>query len=200
MTSTPHRALDGSTDAPATLAESVVVLIDYQNTYTTGVMELTGWDAALDHAADLLGKARAAGATVVHVQHDSGPGSPYDVTAPIGRIHDRVAPVPGEEVVTKTAPNSFVGTPLADLLEASGRRQVVLAGFMTHMCVTFTAEGAALRGYEVTVVADACATRSLPSAVGDVAAEQLHAAALATIGDAYGTVVRTVADLSDQGA
>ncbi|MBU2695469.1 cysteine hydrolase family protein [Pimelobacter sp. 30-1] len=195
MTSIPLRALDGSADVPATLAESAVVLIDYQNTYTTGVMELTGWDPALDHAADLLARARAAGAPVIHVQHDSGPGSPYDITAPIGRIHDRVAPVAGEEVVTKTAPNSFVDTPLADLIAATGRRQVVLAGFMTHMCVTFTAEGTALRGYDLTVVADACATRALPSAAGDVPAEQLHAAALATIGDAYGAVVGSAADL-----
>jgi len=195
MTSIPLRALSGLDDVPATLADATVVLVDYQVTYTTGVMELEGWDAALDQAADLLGKARAAGATVVHVQHDSGPGSPYDVTAPIGRIHDRVQPIEGEAVVTKTAPNSFHGTDLAGLLEAAGTRQVVLAGFMTHMCVTFTAEGAFLRGYDVTVVADACATRSLPSAAGDVPAAQLHASALATIGDAYATVVGSVADL-----
>lgn len=195
MTSTPLRQLAGQDDVPATLADATVVLIDYQLTYTTGAMELEGWDAALDQAADLLGKARAAGATVVHVQHDDGPGSLYDVTAPIGRIHDRVQPVAGEAVVTKGAPNSFHGTELAELLAAAGHQQVVLAGFMTHMCVTFTAEGALLRGYDVTVVADACATRSLPSAAGDVPAAQLHAAALATVGDVYGTVVGSVADL-----
>lgn len=194
-TSTPLRTLSGTGDVPATLADATVVLIDYQNTYTQGVMELEGWDPALDHAADLLGKARAAGATVIHVQHDSGPGSPYDVTAAIGQIHHRVQPVEGEAVVTKPAPNSFHGTNLAELLEAAGNGQVVVAGFMTHMCVTFTSEGAFLRGYDVTVVADACATRALPSAAGDVPAAQLHAAALATIGDVYATVVGSVADL-----
>ncbi|MGF6887201.1 nicotinamidase-related amidase [Nocardia sp. GAS34] len=66
---------------------------------------------------------------------------------------------------------------------------------MTHMCVTFTAEGAFLRGNTPTVIANACATRPLGSAVADVTAEQLHHAALAQIGDIYGVVVPSVAEL-----
>jgi hypothetical protein len=45
------------------------------------------------------------------------------------------------------------------------------------------------------VVADACATRSLPSATGDVTAADLHRSALATIGDIYAVVVSTADDL-----
>ncbi|GAB2688780.1 hypothetical protein [Nocardia thraciensis] len=52
-----------------------------------------------------------------------------------------------------------------------------------------TTEGAFLRGNHPTVVADACATRPLPTVTGDVSAEQLHRSALATIGDLYGVVV-----------
>jgi nicotinamidase-related amidase len=195
MPSQTLRSVSDLTTAPAVLADSTVILIDYQNTYTRGVMELDGWDAALDRAADLLARARAAGATVIHVAHDDGPGSPYDRTADIGAIHESVAPIDGEQVVEKHAPNSFVGTNLGELVDAAGNEQVVLAGFMTHMCVNYTAEGAFLRGNAPTVVADACATRALPSVGGEVAAADLHRAALATIGDIYAVVVSSAENL-----
>ncbi|MGH3690845.1 MAG: isochorismatase family protein [Microbacterium sp.] len=195
-TSATLRALSGIDDSPATLATSTVVLIDFQNTYTRGEMELDGWGAALDAAADLLTRARDADATVIHVQHDGGVGSAYDIHEEIGAIHERVAPLDGEAIVVKTAPNSFVGTELGDLIDAAGHDDVVIAGFMTHMCVTYTTEGAFLRGNRPTVVAAATATRSLPSVIGDVPAAQLHRAALAGIADLYATVVSTAADLS----
>ncbi|MFE6994530.1 cysteine hydrolase family protein [Microbacterium sp. NPDC057659] len=186
---TPLRELDGHQDTPTTLADSTLILVDYQNTYTTGVMELEGWPEALDAAAGLLERARREGAKVIHVQHDGGEGSPYDIRADIGRIHASVAPLEGEPVVVKSAPNGFVGTDLGDRVDAAGNADVIVIGFMTHMCVTFTSEGAFLRGNRVTVVADACATRALPSAAGDVTAADLHRGALATIGDAYAQVV-----------
>jgi len=192
---TTLRELEGLDRTPATLAEATLILIDYQNTYTRGVMELTGWEPALDAAADLLSRARAAGTTVIHVMHDGGAGSAYDVTADIGQIHPKVAPIEGESVVVKQAPGSFIGTDLGEKVDAAGNSNVILAGFMTHMCVTFTAEGAFLRGNTPTVVADACATRPLSSPVAEVTAEQLHHAALAQIGDIYGVVVSSAAEL-----
>ena len=60
-------------------------------------------------------------------------------------------------MVVKTAPNAFVGTDLGERVEAAGNKQVIVMGLMTHMCVTFTAEGAFLRGNQPTVVADATA-------------------------------------------
>ncbi|MFF0741201.1 cysteine hydrolase family protein [Streptomyces sp. NPDC004111] len=191
MSTTTLRALNGFDETPATLADSTLILVDYQNTYTRGVMELDGWRAALDAAAELLGRARAAGAKVVHVINDGGEGTPYDIRAEIGRIHPAVAPVEGEPVVVKTVPNGFVDTELGDRVDEAGNQDVVIAGFMTHMCVQFTAQGAFLRGNRPTVVADASATRPLPVATlaGELPAEQVHHAALATVADLYGVVV-----------
>ncbi|MFT4126577.1 MAG: isochorismatase family protein [Gordonia sp. (in: high G+C Gram-positive bacteria)] len=129
--------------------------------------------------------------TIIYEDNASRPYWPYDTTADIGQIHPRVAPIDGESVVVKTAPNSFVGTDLGEQIDAAGHESVIVTGFMTHMCVTFTSEGAFLRGNKVTVVADACATRALASPVAAVTAEQLHHSALATIGDVYGVVVPT---------
>ncbi|MBO1418682.1 cysteine hydrolase family protein [Streptomyces sp. FH025] len=195
MPTTTLRAVTGLDEQPAELGAATLILVDYQNTYTRGVMELTGWEPALDAAADLLDRARTAGATVIHVIHDTGEGTPYDIRAEIGQIHPSVAPAEGEQVVVKQAPDSFVGTNLGELVDAAGRQDVVIAGFMTHMCVTFTTAGAFLRGNRPTVVAEACATRPLQSGASDLTAAQVHRGALATIGDLYGVVVETAAEL-----
>ncbi|MES9554056.1 MULTISPECIES: isochorismatase family protein [unclassified Streptomyces] len=191
MATTTLRALNGFDETPASLADATLILVDYQNTYVGGVMELEGWRPALDSAAALLGRAREAGTKVIHVINDGGEGTPYDIRAEIGRIHPSVAPVEGEPVVVKKAPNAFVDTDLGEHVDAAGNENVIVAGFMTHMCVTFTAEGAFLRGNRPTVVADACATRSLRSVGTELTADQIHHSALATIADLYGVVVES---------
>ena len=196
MPRTTLRRLNGFDDTPAKLAESTLVLVDYQNTYTTGVMELDGWQAALDAAAQLLARARQEGTKVIHVVNDGGEGTPYDVRAEIGAIHPSVAPVDGEPVVVKKVPNAFVGTDLAEHVDAAGNSDLVIAGFMTHMCVAFTAQGAFLRGNRPTVVADASATRALPVAGLELDAHQVHYSALATIADLYGVVVPSQKEIS----
>ncbi|WP_441249510.1 isochorismatase family protein [Kitasatospora sp. McL0602] len=192
---TTLRALNSFDEKPASLAESTLILVDYQNTYVGGVLELDGWQPALDSAADLLARARAAGSKIIHVIHDGGEGSPYDIRAEIGGIHPRVAPTEGEPVVVKQAPDAFVGTDLGQHVDAAGHEDVIVIGFMTHMCVTFTAAGAFLRGNRPTVVADACATRPLRSQLrsidDDLPAAQIHHSALATIADLYGVVVES---------
>ena len=102
MTARPTlRSLLQLPDQPQPLSKSALILIDCQNTYREGIMQLEGVEPALKDCATLLARAREAGAPVIHIQHDAGPGSPYDTTAHIGRITDVVAPKPGEKVITK---------------------------------------------------------------------------------------------------
>lgn len=58
---TTLRELNGFDQTPASLSNATLILVDYQNTYTRGVMELDGWEPALKSAAQLLSNARAAG-------------------------------------------------------------------------------------------------------------------------------------------
>ena len=140
--SIPLRQLSGLPAAPARLSESALVIVDAQNAYRSGVMQLEGVEPALDECARLLARARALKIPVVHIQHDAGPGSPYDPSAECGAIADKVAPVAGEVVVVKHYPNSFVGTELDERLKAAGVKNLVVVGFMTHMCINSTARGA----------------------------------------------------------
>jgi nicotinamidase-related amidase len=192
------RALSGLPLEPVGLAESTLILIDCQNTYTEGVMELDGVQAALDEAATLLERARTAGIPVIHIQHSDGPGSLYDIDGESGVIVQRVAPRAGEPVVVKSYPNSFVDTDLEERLKGLGASNLVLAGFMTHMCVNSTARGAFNLGYAPTVVAAATATRTLPG-VGDtvVPAAALQSASLAALSDLFAVVVPDGAAIPD---
>jgi len=190
MSNPTLRALSELPLEPVALSESTLVMIDCQNTYTYGVMELEGVQEALDEAAVLLDRARSAGIPIIHVQHSDGPGSLYDVDGDTGAIVARVAPRDGEPIVVKQYPNAFVDTDLNDKLTSVGAQNLVLAGFMTHMCVNSTARAAFNLGYAPTVVAAATATRALPGVDGEpVPAAVIQAASLAGIADLFAVVV-----------
>lgn len=191
---TTLRDLAGIGHTPSRLAESALVLVDCQNTYRQGVMQLDGVEPALQEARLLLEAARTLGIPVIHIQHDAGPGSPYDIRADIGQIAECVAPQGRELVITKQYPNAFVQTGLDEALKQAGARQLVLAGFMTHMCINATAHGGFNLGYAATIVASATATRALSLPDGSVVpASQVHTAALAMTRDLYAVVVETAA-------
>jgi nicotinamidase-related amidase len=184
------RELTGMGYTPATVGQSALVLIDCQNTYREGVMQLDGVEPALVECHVLLQRFRDAGRPVIHIQHNAGEGSPYDVTAPIGAIADVVAPVAGEPVVVKAYPSSFEKTNLDELLKGYGVTDLTLAGFMTHVCVNSTARAAFNHGYKPTVVASGTATRSLPNPTGGIVeARDLHNASLAALHDIFAVVV-----------
>ena len=192
------RDVSGLGKTPPGLQGSALVMIDLQNTYREGVMKLAEVEPAIVEAAKLLGRARAAGIPIFHIQHDAGAGSPYDVNERIGAISDEVAPKDGETIIVKNYPNAFVGTDLQEKLEATGAKDVIIAGFMTHMCVNSTARGAFNLGFRPTVVAAATATRDLPDMDGSVVpASALQAASLAAVADLFAVVTPHQSDIAD---
>jgi nicotinamidase-related amidase len=199
MASPTLRELTGMTKDPSPISDSALVLIDCQQTYREGIMQLVGVEAALKEAADLLRRYRAAGRPVIHIMHDAGPGTPYDVKAPIGQIADIVAPAPGETVIVKNYPSSFEKTALDAELKKLGVKNVVYAGFMTHMCVNSTTRASFNHGYANTVVAGATATRSIPNPANgkEVSAAALQDASLSALGDMFAVVVPHAADVPD---
>lgn len=198
MSNPTLRVLADLPQQPAGLSESTLVLVDCQNTYTRGVMELEGVQAAIDEAAALLDRARSLNIPVVHIQHDDGRDSLYDIEGESGAIVPALAPRNGEPVVVKNYPNSFVQTDLDAVLKTADSSNLVLAGFMTHMCVNSTARGAFNLGYAPTIVAAATATRALPGVQAEpVPAEVLQAASLAGIADLFAVVVPDGTDVPD---
>ncbi|MFW1677371.1 cysteine hydrolase family protein [Pontibacter sp. JAM-7] len=196
---TTLRDLVGLGNTATPISDSALVIIDAQNTYCEGIMKLDGVEAALEECKTLLARFRQAGRPIFHIQHDAGPGTPYDVSSHIGQITEAVTPLADETVITKNYPNSFTQTELDALLKQAGVANLILVGFMSHMCVNSTARGAFSLGYNPTVVASATATRSLPSKVTGQAlpAEQIQEVALAALSDLPSAVVPSSADVPD---
>lgn len=177
--------------------QAALILIDHQREYTDGGLPLSGMPAAVAACSELLALARTNGAPVFHVQHLAPGGAPlFDAAGEFVAFIEGIGPVGGESVVTKALPNAFAGTTLQAGLVAAGCKQLVIAGFMTHMCVSTTTRAAAELGYTNWVVADACATRDLPLPWGEViTAAEVHRAALAELNDSFAQVVRGAAGL-----
>lgn len=190
-------SMSGTTLGPAHLSTGTLLLIDAQREYVDGGLPLAGIKSALEVAASVLDRARRAGTPVVHVIHKGQPGEHlFDPQGPFVEIADLVAPREGESVVTKSTPNAFVRTDLQERLQHIGRRELIVVGFMTHMCVTSTVRAANELGYRPTIVAEGCATRDLADAGGAVVpAAMVHAAHLAGLADRFACVVQTANDL-----
>ncbi len=182
---------------PAALSNAVLLLIDFQGEYTAGSLRLPDAASALAEAGVLLRAARAAGTPIIHVVHHGRPGGAlFDPAGPHVAIDPAVAPLPDEVIVQKGLPNSFAQTGLHELIQAAGRKELILAGFMTHLCVSATARSALDHGYRSTVVASATATRDLPDPAGGlVAAALVHQATLAALADRFAIVVQAAADI-----
>lgn len=181
------------------LGDSTLLVIDAQREYVDGQLPLTGVDAALTQIARLQKRARAIGAPVVHVVHHAPVGAGiFDPSNEFSQIAAAVMPVDDEAVVSKHYPNSFTESSLAEVLEKHGRKKLIVVGFMTHMCVSATSRAGLDRGFNVTVVDGACATRDLPDGKGgQISAEVVHQANLAALADLVATIVGGESDIKD---
>ncbi|HLP08110.1 MAG TPA: cysteine hydrolase family protein [Opitutaceae bacterium] len=191
--------LSGARWEPARLAEAALVIVDAQREYADGKLPLPDLDSAVQEIAELLRRARAAGTPVIHVVQQGRPGGA--IMDPNGEMVEILAPlVPraGETVIVKRLPNSFAGTDLEATLARTGRKHVIVVGFMTHMCVSATVRAALDHGYRCTVVAAACASRDLPDGHGGtVPAAEVHRVELAALGDRFAAVVADAAAIRD---
>lgn len=177
------------------LAEGLVVIIDAQREYRDGKLPLTGIDAAASEVEKLLTAARIAGTPIVHIRHLGVSGGLFD-PAGYGDFLPEAMPIGDEIIIDKRKPNSFAGTDLDEVFRASGRKGMIIAGFMTHMCVSATARCALDFDIPVTLVAKAIATRDLPGIEGDVVpATVVHETELAALADRFASIVPTVSGL-----
>jgi nicotinamidase-related amidase len=72
----------------------------------------------------------------------------------------------------------------------------MLAGFMTHMCISSTARAALDLGYRVTIDASACGTRDLPDGRGGIIpAATVHEVALVELSDRFAIITHTNEEL-----
>lgn len=183
---------------PASLSNSAIIVVDAQREYLDGSVPLKGIEDALVEIKRLLAKGRALSVPIFHVVHHTQAGAPvFNPESPMSHIIDDVKPIDGERVIVKHLPSSFVNTELKQFLDATGKKELVIAGFMTHMCINATTRSAVDLGFSPTVIADACATRDLPAPDGTVvSADVVHKSNLASLADLLACVCKKVDELN----
>lgn len=170
--------------------KTAVLVIDVQQ----GLCE--GPEAAYDCAGTIARinrvtrRARAAGAPVIFVQHESTDGY-LEHGSRAWQLADGLEALPGDLRVRKTTPDSFLRTGLAEVLAQRGIGQVTVCGMHTEFCVDTTTRSALALGYPVILVSDAHTSAGNDA----ISAEQViahHNATLTNI-DSFGPRARAVA-------
>jgi len=176
-----------------------LIVIDAQQEYFAplGKVVLPDGPAAVERIARALAWARGGNVPVIHIVHESRRpnAATFVAGSPAVAIHPDAAPVDGEVVLTKHLPGSFTGTALEETLRAQGIERLVVAGFMTQMCVDTTTRQAAHLGFGVTVLADATAAKAVAGPDGvTIPADAVHRTHLGSL-NGFLAVIATVDSL-----
>ncbi|MFJ8864356.1 cysteine hydrolase [Streptomyces sp. NPDC102473] len=167
-------------------AKTALILIEYQNDFTSeggalngavaGVMEKT---SMLANTVALAAAARAAGVTVMHAPITFAPGygelsrHPYGILKGVvegsafvkdtwgAAIVDDLAPAQGDIVIEgKRGLDTFASTNLDFILRNKGIDTIILGGFLTNCCVESTMRTGYENGYRVITLPDCVAATS----------------------------------------
>ena len=150
-------------------SSAVLVLVDLQERLAAAMEDRA---AVLDAVDKLVRASALMGVPVVVTrQYPAGLGDVEPMLRVV--IEAAVAKTP-VTVVDKVAFDCFAEPEFAACIAQTGRRQLVIAGMESHICVVQTALSALREGHDVHVVADACCSRD--ALAHDVAIARLRAA------------------------
>jgi len=187
----------GAKPDPGKLSNSVLIIVDAQREYVDGALPLIGVKAAIAETEQLLLRARKAGTPVIHIVH-KGKGAIFNPNGHYFEIVSPLHPQSNESIVEKMRTSAFAETTLAELIQHTNRKSLIIVGFITHNCISSTARDARDLGYNVTIVANATATRDLPDGKGGVIpASTIQASSLAELADRNAWIVQTEQDIQE---
>ena len=127
--------------------ESVLVLIDHQPYQLTN---LNSHDpqAVVNNTTALAKIAKTFGVPIILTSVIADRG---------GVIFKHLTDVfPNQKVIDRTFINTWEDKNVVDVVKATGRKQLIIAGLYTEICVAMPAIQAAGEGWDVTVITDAC--------------------------------------------
>lgn len=187
-------------------ASAALIVIDVQNDFCAkgGYYDKTGADLsfsapAIERMVQLIDAARAAGVRVIFARNHYddvyvsetqrararrvGWYMPYCLQGTWGADFYRVAPLPGETIVTKHRYDAFYNTDLEVVLRSNKVQSLILTGVATNVCVESTMRSAYFRDFEVVVVEDCCAARNVSAHEASLENVRKHFGLVATAAD-----------------
>jgi nicotinamidase-related amidase len=145
--------------------DSVLVLIDHQP-YQLANLNSHEPHMVINNTAALAKTARAFGVPTILTSVIAERG---------GLLFPQITEVfPGQEVIDRTFINTWQDPKVVDVVKATGRKQLIIAGLWTEVCVAMPVIQALGEGWDVTVVTDASGGVSVES--HEVAIQRMIAA------------------------
>ena len=138
--------------------KQALVIVDTQVRYVEDVNPLHKQDQFIANVQSLIGRARAAGAPVVFVQHFRDGEAPGQIGLEGIEVHPAIAPQDGEPVIPKRASDSFYQSDLGAVLRDLKVEVLVIAGLRAELCIDSTCRSALSHGFDVVLVSDAHST------------------------------------------
>ena len=171
--------------------KEALLIIDVQNDYFEGgACQLHDPQKAEEKIISLIEESRRLGRHIIYVKHINPDSDTFFNEGTYGcEISERIKPLPTDIVINKYCPNSFLGTELNDCLRNLGVEKLIVCGMMTHMCVDTTVRAAMDYGYEVSLVADACAIRDLEIDGEIIPAEIVQKTCIASLSGIFAEIV-----------
>lgn len=166
-----------------------MLIIDVQQVLCSGEQAAYDVERVIDRINLVSRKARAAGALVVVIQHETQQGG-MDYGTENWKLAPALETHAGDIRLRKTATDSFHRTELHELLQSRGVTSLVICGLQSEFCVDTTTRRAMALGYPVVLVLDGHST----SANGVLSAAQIsahHNKTLSSI-ESFGPRVRAV--------
>lgn len=145
--------------------DSVLVLIDHQP-YQLANLNSHDPQMAVNNAVGLAKAAKAFGVPTILTSVLAERG---------GLIFSQITDVfPDQEVIDRTLINTWQDPKVVDVVKATGRKQLIMAGLWTEVCVAMPAIQALGEGWDVTVITDASGGTSVEA--HEVAIQRMIAA------------------------
>ena len=128
---------------------SLVIIIDIQERLVAALNK----DVIVENAIKVASAAKALNIPVILTeQYPKGLG--HTVQNLVDVLPD------GSDVVEKTYFNALLEDGMLDKIKSYGKKQIVIFGIETHICVHQTASALIEEGFDVYVIKDACASRN----------------------------------------
>ncbi len=171
--------------------KEALLVIDVQNDYFEGgACPLHEPKKAEERIIKLIADSRKAKRPVIYIKHINSDDEAFFNEGTYGcEISERIAPLPDDIVINKYCPNSFLGTELNDCLRSLGVEKLIVCGMMTHICIDTTVRAAMDHGYEVALVADACATKDIEYKGEIIPAETVQKTYIASLSGTFAEIV-----------
>ncbi|MGT2907980.1 cysteine hydrolase family protein [Streptococcus dentiloxodontae] len=144
--------------------KQALLVIDVQNDYFKGgKCELVNPDTALANINQLESCFLETNQLIIYIQHvkNDKQADFFAKNSEGARLHSNLSLDSNSIIISKSYPNSFIGTNLEEILKDWEIEQLVITGMMTHMCIDSTTRAAKEKGYQPILIQDATATKAL---------------------------------------